>query len=96
MMDELIADLRTDIDGDGRRDMLERRNDVGPAVLPMPAPEPPRRSWIDDLRDNLAGSIPTPNVGNSTHDAARHPVAEPVREPSANGREQGRGYPPNA
>ena len=97
MMDELIADLRTDIDGDGRRDMLERRNDVGPAVLPMPAPEPRRRTWIDNLQDDIAAAIPKPNnVGNSTHDASRHNAAEPVREASPNGSAQGRGIPPNA
>jgi len=29
MMREMIAELRTDIDGDGRADMLERRGDIG-------------------------------------------------------------------
>ncbi len=85
-------ELLSDGDENGTPDVMQ----VTEPVTVEHQPAAPRRSWIDDLRDNLAGSIPQPNVGNSTRDAARQPVAEPVREPSPNGSAQGRGIPPNA
>ena len=66
-----------------------------PASEPVPAPQPARRSsWVDQLRDSLAGSIPTSeSVGNSTHDAPRQaaPTAPPAATPLAHPTGQGNG-----
>jgi len=79
-------ELLADGDENGVPDVMQTTVEHRPD--PAPTDRPP--SWIDDLRDNLAGSIPQTGVGNSTHDAVRPP--EPAAH-SANGRE---GYPPNA
>lgn len=41
MMDEMIAELRQDIDGDGRRDIFERPGHVGNPTHDAPRHEPP-------------------------------------------------------
>jgi len=87
-------ELLSDGDENGVPDVMQPA-DAPTTIEHQPAPR--RRSWTDNLREDVAAAIPQPsNVGNSTHDASRQPVAEPVREPSANGTPQGGGYPPNA
>ena len=64
MMDEMIAELRTDIDGDGRADMLERRGDIGKKAY-IPADNAPRQ--------------PTPPVVPVAYPAPATGQGEPTR-----------------
>lgn len=72
MMDEMVAELRADVDGDGRRDMLERPGRIGksthdtarhePVVIPVAQPAPGQGQ-----RPN--GS-PAPTIGRRSPDGA--------------------------
>ena len=64
MMDEMIAELRTDIDGDGRAEMLERRGDIGKKAY-IPADNAPRQ--------------PTPPVVPVAYPAPATGQGEPTR-----------------
>ncbi len=49
-----------------------------PDVLQVAGPDARANSWIDDLRDRLAGAIPADGTHSDTHDAPRHNTIEAV------------------